>query len=57
MLEQKHNKRAAISQASSNSNPNRPSSVTSAPSNTLLVDKTKNIRGAAEKKAAANPSM
>lgn len=35
MLEQKHNKRAAISQASSNSNPNWPSPVTSAPSNPL----------------------
>lgn len=35
MLEQKHNKRAAISQANSNSNPNWPSPVTSAPSNPL----------------------
>lgn len=36
MLEQKHNKRAAISQASSNSNPNWPSPVPPAPSNPLL---------------------
>lgn len=36
MLEQKHNKRAAISQASSNSNPNWSSQVTSALSNSLL---------------------
>lgn len=35
MLEQKHNKRAAISQASSNSNPKWLSRVTSAPSNPL----------------------
>lgn len=35
MLEQKHNKRAAISQSSSDSNPNRLNPVTSAPSQPL----------------------
>ena len=51
MLEQKHNKRAAISQASSNSNPNWPSPVTSAPSNPLCWTNVRNSWGERKQQA------
>lgn len=55
MLEQKHNKRAAISQVSSDSNPTSLNSVTSTPSKTTSVNKPTNIKGVAIKTAGIQP--